>query len=162
ANYSRFADQNILKAVSLAKQFPRFRYTLEQVIFVQHFWDAHPEAREDLRLLVQKRQITFAWGGITQPDTNLVGPSIRLHNLQLGRDWIAQTFGTEYLPRTAWQSDAFGNSAALPEFLAELGVPYLYIGRWQGGCDPDYQKCQPQPPAFYWKTPSAPSTVARR
>ena len=154
--YSKLADQNILKAIELAKQDPRYRFTLEQVLFVQHFWDTHPDSRADLIALVKNRQITFAWAGITQPDTSLVAPSVQIHNLQLGQDWIAQNFGSEYIPRTAWQSDAFGNSAAFPTFLTQSNIPYLFIGRHQGRCDPDYQTCQPLPPAFYWTSPAAP------
>ncbi len=151
--YSKLANKNILSAIQEAKQDPRFRFTLEQVLFVQHFWDTHPASRADLVTLVHNRQITFAWGGITQPETSLVAPSIQVHNLKLGEEWIAQTFGAEYVPRSAWQSDAFGNSAAFPTFLNQLNVPYLFIGRHQGRCDPDYQKCQPLPPAFYWTSP---------
>jgi len=153
--YSKLADQNILSAIQAAKQDARFRFTLEQVLFVQHFWDTYPDSRADLVTLVHKRQITFAWGGITQPETSLVAPSVQVHNLELGKQWIAQTFGADYLPRTAWQSDAFGNSAAFPTFLNQFKIPYLFIGRHQGRCDPDYQKCQPLPPAFYWKSPAA-------
>ena len=154
--YSKLADQNILKAIQLAKQNPRYRFTLEQVLFVQHFWETHPDSRADLITLVKNRQITFAWAGITQPDTSLVAPSVQVHNLQLGQDWIAQTFGSEYVPRSAWQSDAFGNSAAFPAFLAQFNIPYLFIGRHQGRCDPDYQECQPLPPVFYWTNPASP------
>lgn len=156
STYSKLSDQNILKAIQLAKQDPRYRFTLEQVLFVQHFWDTHPDSRADLIALVKNRQITFAWAGITQPETSLVAPSVQVHNLQLGQDWIAQNFGPEYIPRTAWQSDAFGNSAAFPTFLTQFNIPYLFIGRHQGRCDPDYQECQPLPPAFYWTSPAAP------
>jgi hypothetical protein len=75
--YSKLADQNILKAIQLAKQNPRYRFTLEQVLFVQHFWDAYPDSRADLTALVKNRQITFAWAGITQPETSLVAPPCR-------------------------------------------------------------------------------------
>jgi hypothetical protein len=160
--YSQLADQNILKAIQLAKQYPRYRFTLEQVLFVQHLWDTHPEERADLVDLVRKRQITFAWAGITQPETSLVAPSIQVHNLQLGQAWISKTFGLEYVPHTAWQSDAFGNSATFPTFLTQFKIPYLYIGRHQGRCDPDYQDCQPLPPAFYWTSPAAPADIAGR
>jgi hypothetical protein len=151
--YSRQADGNILAAIRLAKANPRFRYTLEQVLFVQHFWQNHPEEQADLKALVENRQITFAWGGITQPETSLAAPGVQLHDLLLGREWISDTFGSQALPVTAWQSDAFGNSAALPLFLEQAGISQLYIGRWQNRCDPDYENCQPLPAAFYWKSP---------
>ncbi len=151
--YSRQADQNILAAIRLAKSDPRFRYTLEQVLFVQHFWETHPDQRADLRDLVRKRQITFAWPGITQPETSLAAPGVQWHNLLQGRAWISATFGAQAVPATAWQSDAFGNSAALPIFLQSTGISYLYLGRWQNRCDPDYRACQPLPAAFYWQSP---------
>jgi|GEM_PF-1569860 len=164
--YSRQADQNILKAIEIAKQDARYRYTLEQVLFVQYFWETHPASRADLVSLVHNGQFTFAWGGITQPETSLVAPSIQVRNLKLGEEWIAETFGAVYVPRTAWQSDAFGNSAAFPSFLSQLNIPYLFIGRHQGRCDPDYEVCQPLPPAFYWTSPAAaqraPSGIAGR
>src|SRR5689334_13021768 len=141
--YSKLSDKNIQSAIELAKKDSRFRFTLEQVLFVQHFWETHPDSRPDLMTLVHHRQITFAWGGVTQPETSLVAPSIQVRNLKLGEEWIDQTFGPEYVPRIAWQSDAFGNSAAFPTFLNQLNIPYLYIGRHQGRCNPDYQNCQP-------------------
>jgi len=153
-SYSKLADQNIQSAIDVAKQDARYRFTLEQVLFVQHFWETHPESRTDLMTLVHNRQLTFAWAGITQPDTSLVAPSIQVRNLRLGEEWIADTFGEEYVPRTAWQSDAFGNSAAFPTYLTQLNIPYLFIGRHQGRCDPDYQRCDPLPPTFYWTSPA--------
>ena len=156
-NYVQRSDGNILSAIQLAKQYPRYRYTFEQVLFVQHFWDTHPEARADLTALVQKRQLTFAWAGIIQPETSLAGPAVQVRNLQQGQDWIAATFGAAYVPHTAWQSDAFGNSAAFPRFLTQAGIPYLFIGRWQNRCDPDYEKCTALPESFYWHSPASPA-----
>ncbi len=153
--YSKQADGNILNAIEIARQNPRYRFSLEQVLFVQHFWETHPASRADLMRLIQNRQLTFAWGGITQPETSLVAPSIQVRNLELGEEWIARTFGAEYVPRTAWQSDAFGNSAALPSFLNQANIPYLFIGRHQGRCDPDYEDCTPLPSAFYWRSPAS-------
>ena len=150
------SDGNILAAIQLAKADKRYRYALEQVLFVQHFWETHPESRADLKALVQSRQLTFAWAGITQPETSLVAPAVQLRNLQLGQDWISTTFGAEFVPHSAWQSDAFGNSAAFPQFLNQTSIPFLFLGRWQNRCDPDFQKCTPLPEAFYWRSPAAP------
>ena len=82
AAYSQLSDQNILAAIQLAKQYPRFRFTMEQVLFVQHFWNTHPEEHADLVALVHQHQLVFAWGGITQPETSLAAPSVQVHNLQ--------------------------------------------------------------------------------
>lgn len=152
-NYVKLADQNIAAAIQLAKQSPRFRYAIEQVLFAQHFWDNYPQYRADFKELVQKRQITFAWAGITQPETSLVAPSIQDHNLQLGQAWIANTFGQEYVPHVAWQSDAFGSSAAFPLFLSRANIPYLFIGRPARRCAPNDPNCESLPQSFYWQSP---------
>jgi Glycosyl hydrolases family 38 N-terminal domain len=128
--YAAQADRNILDAIQMAQQHPRFRYTIEQVLFAQHFWATHPERRADFAALVKNRHFTFAWGGITQPETSLVGPALQVRNLQFGQDWLARTFGVQ--ARTAWQSDAFGNSAAFPIFLTHSNIPYVYMGRGRG------------------------------
>ncbi len=159
SDYAKRADNNIANAIILAKQDARFRYTMEQPLFVQHFWQSHPAARADLKRLVQNGQLTFAWAGLTQPETSLVAPAIQVRNLQIGRQWIAETFGPEFIPNTAWQSDAFGNSAAFPLFLQQMKIPYLYVGRWQAKCDPQYEDCTPLPHAFYWRTPASDARV---
>ena len=158
-NYVKRADGNLLAALQLAKQFPRFRYAIEQVLFAQHFWDNYPQYHDDFVAAVQRRQITFAWAGITQPETSLVAPSIQAHNLQLGQDWISHTFGSEYVPHTAWQSDAFGNSAAFPLFLSNADIPYLFIGRPARRCAPDDPNCRSLPQAFYWQSPASTARV---
>jgi hypothetical protein len=37
--YTRYAAANIIMAIQIAKQHPRFRYTLEQALFVKQFWE---------------------------------------------------------------------------------------------------------------------------
>jgi hypothetical protein len=155
-HYVKLSDQNILAAIRQAQQDPRFRYAIEQVLFAQHFWDNYPQYRADLKAAIQQRQITFAWAGVTQPETSLVAPAIQERNFQLGRQWIADTFGVAYVPPTAWQSDAFGTSAAFPLFLSKYDIPYLFIGRGPRRCDPSTPDCVLLPHAFYWKSPATP------
>ncbi len=154
ASYSQQADRNIMAAITIAQQNPRFRYALEQVVFVQHFWETHPEQREALRALVRSRQFTFAWAGLTQQDSSLTAPTVQWYNWQLGQAWIRDTFGVE--SRTGWQSDAFGNSAALPIMLNQLGVSTLYMGRIGTVCE--QRPCaNPLPHAFRWQSPADPA-----
>jgi hypothetical protein len=156
-DYVKRSDGNILAAIRMAEASPRFRYAMEQVLFVQHFWETYPEHRAALTRAVQARQLTFAWAGLVQPETSLAAPAIQYRNLQMGQDWIAATFGPEYVPRAAWQSDAFGNSAAFPQFLGQAGIPYLFVGRSQFRCAPEAEDCEPLPHAFYWRSPASPA-----
>lgn len=154
ATNSLRADQNILDAIRLAREHPRFRYTLEKVRAVRHFWEAHPEQRAALTGLISSRQFTFATTQNDQQDTSLAAPAVQIHNFLLGQDWIAQTFGVH--PRTAWQADAFGNSATLPILLTTLKIPYLFMGRGPGFCQRN--PCPNRlPHAFHWASPVDPS-----
>lgn len=113
--YSWQAAANIITAIQIAKQHPRFRYNLEQVLFVKQFWETYPEHRADLAALIHNGQFTFASPNVSQPDNNLVAPAVQLRNFQLGQDWIAATFGVRSY--TAWHADSFGHSAAVPIWL---------------------------------------------
>src|SRR6185436_10256707 len=56
--YFRQAAANIITAIQIAKQHPRFRYALEQVLFVKQFWETYPEHRADLTALIHNGQFT--------------------------------------------------------------------------------------------------------
>ncbi|MBI3966369.1 MAG: hypothetical protein HY329_12115 [Chloroflexi bacterium] len=141
--YSEQAAHNIVAAIALAKRAPTFHYVLDQVVFLQRFWETRPEHRDDLVRLVRSGQLAIAGGMISQPDTNLPAPTIQLRNVQLGREWLRRTFGVE--PAVAWQADAFGNAATLPQLLAHTGYRFLYIGRTP------YPKNLPR--VFHWVSP---------
>jgi len=152
--YADQADRNTHDAIQIAKRNRRFRYTIEQVLFAQHFWETHPAERADFAALVHNHQFTFAWAGITQPETSLVAPAVQVRNLELGQDWLARMFSVQ--ARTAWQSDAFGNSAAFPVFLSRFNIPYVYMGRGRGLAE-QRRRGSLFPHAFYWASPADPS-----
>jgi len=153
-NYSRQAATNIITAIQIAKQHPRFRYALEQVLFVKQFWETYPEHRADLAALIRNGQFTFAAPNISQSDNNLVAPAVQLRNFQLGQDWIATTFGVR--SRTAWHADSFGHSAAVPIWLNQLGLPYVFMGRGRGLSE-QRRRTSLFPHAFYWASPADPT-----
>jgi hypothetical protein len=152
--YAPYAAANIITAIQIAKQHPRFRYTLEQVLFVKQFWETYPEHRADLAALIQNGQFTFASPNVSQPDNNLVAPAVQLRNFQLGQDWIAATFGVR--SDTAWHADSFGHSAAVPIWLNQLGIHAVFMGRGRGLSE---QRRRPSlfPHAFYWASPADPT-----
>ena len=152
--YSRQAAANIIMAIQIAKQHSRFRYTLEQVLFVKQFWETYPEHRADLTALIHNGQFTFASPNVSQSDNNLVAPAVQLRNFQLGQEWMAATFGVRSY--TAWHADSFGHSAAVPIWLNQLEIHYVYMGRGRGLAE---QRQRPSllPHAFYWASPADPT-----
>src|SRR4051812_11237282 len=152
--YARYAAANIITAIQIAKQHPRFRYTLEQVLFVKQFWETYPEHRADLTALIHNGQFTFAAPNVSQSDNNLVAPAVQLRNFQLGQDWIATTFGVR--SDTAWHADSFGHSAAVPIWLNQLGLHYVFMGRGRGLSE-QRRRTSLFPHAFYWASPADPT-----
>jgi hypothetical protein len=153
-DYARRAANNIITAIQIAKRHARFRYTLEQVLFVKQFWETYPEYRADLTALIHSGQFTFAAPNVAQPDTSLVAPMVQLQNFRLGQDWIATTFGVQ--AHTAWHADSFGHSAAEPIWLNQLGLHSVFMGRGRGLAE---QRRRPGlfPHAFYWASPADPT-----
>jgi alpha-mannosidase len=149
--YAQYAAANIITAIQVAKQHPRFRYTLEQVLFVKQFWETYPEHRADLTALIHNGQFVFASPNVSQPDNNLVAPAVQLRNFQLGQDWITATFGVR--SSTAWHADSFGHSAAVPIWLNQLGIHAVFMGRGRGLAE---QRRRPSlfPHTFYWASPA--------
>lgn len=56
-------------------------------------------------------------------DTNFPSGESLIRQLSYGKKWFREHFGTD--TQVAWQPDTFGYTAALPQILKKMGVPYF-------------------------------------
>ena len=135
-------DRIIARAMELCRQYPQFRFLLEDDDFVANFMDSHrgmPDA-EELKRLVKAGQIEIApkWAGIYQ---NLPREEAQVRNLVYGKRYARQTFGVN--PLVAHAGDIPGFTRQYPQMLHEAAVPYMVMTRMG----------PPNTPLFQWRAP---------
>ncbi len=106
-------------------------YCIESVFFLKMYWERHPEHRERLRALVERRQLRVLASSFTTPDTLLPHEESLFRDFHLGQAWLrSQRLHVE--PRTAYFPDNFGHSPHLPSLMSAVGVEAVSLTRIDG------------------------------
>jgi alpha-mannosidase len=132
----------IAQAVRLAEQSPRFRFLLEDDVFVSNYVETHrgtPEL-DALKRLVREGRIEIApkWAAIFQ---GLPDGEVHARNLAIGKRYAHDTFGVD--ARVAHLGDLPDYTPQYPQVLAQCRVPYMVMTR-MGPADRSL---------FFWKAP---------
>lgn len=135
-------NQIISKAIKLAEQSPKFRFLLEDNVFVDNFvqaWRGSPQV-ESLKRLVRDGRIEIApkWAAIFQ---GLPDGEVHARNMLIGKRFARDVFGVD--PLVAHLGDLPGYTIQFPQILRLSRVPYAVMTR-MGPTDK---------PLFNWKSP---------
>src|SRR3974390_2750505 len=120
--------QIISKAIQLANQSPKFRFLLEDEVFVANFVESHTNSPElaDLKRLVREGRFEIApkWAGIFQ---GLPDGEVLARNLMIGKRYAHDVFGVD--PLVAHMGDIPGYTRQFPQVLQQSRVPYMVMPR---------------------------------
>lgn len=121
-------NQIIAKAIRLANESPKFRFLLEDDVFVSNFVETHPGTKEleDLKRLVKEGRIDIApkWVGIFQA---LPDGEVHARNMAIGKRYAKDVFGVDSI--VAHLGDLPGYTPQLPQILQQSRVPYAVMTR---------------------------------
>jgi hypothetical protein len=121
-------NQIIAKAIRLANDSPKFRFLLEDNVFVSNFVESHTESKEveDLKRLVKEGRIEIApkWVGIFQA---LPDGEVHARNMAIGKRYAKDVFGVDAI--VAHLGDLPGYTPQLPQILQQSRVPYAVMTR---------------------------------
>ncbi|MEI8258362.1 MAG: hypothetical protein WCJ30_22020, partial [Deltaproteobacteria bacterium] len=106
-------------------------YCIESVFFFKLYWERHPEHRDRLRTLLERRQLRLLASSYTTPDTLLPHEESLFRDFHLGQRWLREQ-GFAMVPRTAYFPDNFGHSPHLPSLMSAVGVDSVAITRIDG------------------------------
>ncbi len=141
-------NQIISKAIRLANESPKFRFLLEDDVFVSNFVESHPGSKElaDLQRLVKEERIEIApkWVGIFQA---LPDGEVHARNMAIGKRYAKEVFGVD--AQVAHLGDLPGYTPQLPQILKESRVPYAVMTR-MGPTDKSL---------FRWRSPDGSSVL---
>lgn len=132
----------------MANQSPKFRFLLEDDVFVANYVDSHAGSQEvvDLKRLVKEGRIDIApkWVGIFQ---GLSDGEVHIRNMVIGKRYARDMFGVD--PQVAHLGDLPGYALQMSQVLEQSRVPYAVMTR-MGPTDKSL---------FLWKAPNGSKTL---
>jgi Glycosyl hydrolases family 38 N-terminal domain len=137
----------IAKAVQLARQSPKFRFLLEDEVFVANYVDTHRGLSElaDLKRFVREGRIEIAskWAAIFQ---GLPDGEVHARNLMIGKRYARDVLGVD--PQVAHLGDLPDYTPQFPQIHQQSRVPFMVMTRMAPG----------DKSLFYWKAPEGSKT----
>lgn len=126
-DYLTMGLPNILTAIRLLKEFPEYKFTLDQVAYFKPFLERYPEAAGDFRRFLAEGRLEIAGGMDVMPDDVKTGGEALIRQIQYGKRYCREQLGIDV--KVAWLLDTFGHNAQLPQLLRGAGYTSFYAAR---------------------------------
>ncbi len=118
---------NILKALSLMKTHPDYRFVLDQVAYVKPFLDRYPEEAPAFRRFVSEGRLQIVGGNDVMLDVNIPSGESWIRQVLYGKGYYRTTLGTDVT--VGWGLDTFGHHAQMPQLLKLAGYNSYWFQR---------------------------------
>lgn len=134
---------NILRALRLLKQYPAYRFTLDQACYVQPFLERYPEEEAAFRQFIREGRLAIVGGTDTMLDGNIPGGESYVRQFLYGKGYFRRKLGVDVT--TGWQLDTFGHNAQMPQLLKLAGFKSFWFFRGVAAFDGSV------PSEFFWE-----------
>lgn len=134
-SYAKLEEYYILDNLKFAREYPDYKFTIESVEVVRKFLERNPMYEAELKQLYAEGRIHTLFTGNNIVDSNMSSGESIIRNFLYGKRWMKQHMNQE--SGVCMRTDAFGNSAQLPQIVRGFGCKY--IGRiCYSTCDGNY------------------------
>ena len=139
--YLEMGLPNILKALSLMKQYPNYKFVLDQVAYIRPFLERYPEEAATFRKFVAEGRLEIVGGMDVMPDVVKPGGELFVRQMQYGKLYCREQLGVDVT--VAWQLDTFGHHPQMPQLLKQAGYQSFWFCRGLPNDD--------MPTEFFWR-----------
>ena len=139
--YLQMGLPNILRALQLLKQYPEYRFVLDQACYVRPFLERFPEQEAAFRQFAAEGRLAIVGGTDVMLDVNMPGGESFVRQVLYGKGYFRQKLGLEVT--VGWPLDTFGHHAQMPQLLRLAGFRSYWFFRGV----PDWET----PAEFFWQ-----------
>src|SRR3989441_464380 len=125
--YLEMGLPHILKALQLLKQYPDYKFTLDQVAYFKPFLERYPEEAAAFRKFVNEGRLEIVGGMDVMPDDVKPGGELFIRQMQYGKSYCREQLGVDV--KVAWLLDTFGHHAQMPQLLRKAGFESFWFCR---------------------------------
>ncbi len=126
-NFVPYADTEgyfIMDNIKLCEENENFKFTIESVAMLKKFLEKNPDYEGKVKELFAKGQIQMPFSGNNIVDSNMVNGEGIVRNFLYGREYLKEKYN--YVPYGMDRSDAFGNSAQIPQIARKFGTKWIF------------------------------------
>lgn len=123
AETRRKLRRTVSNAVTLLERYPKYKFFLSTVLYLQWLEEDDPELFQKVGQLIREGRIEPNGATWVECDGNLTGAEALCRQFLRGKRYLREKFG--YESDTFWLPDTFGYSAAMPQILRSCGVKYF-------------------------------------
>jgi alpha-mannosidase len=125
--YLQMGLPNILKAIKLLKEYPEYKFALDQVAYFKPFLERYPEEAAAFRKFVAEGRLEIVGGMDVMPDDVKSGGELFVRQMQYGKRYCREQLGVDV--KVAWMLDTFGHHPQLPQLLRQAGFESFWFCR---------------------------------
>jgi len=125
--YLEMGLPHILKALQLLKQYPDYKFTLDQVAYIKPFLERYPEEAQAFRRFISEGRLEIVGGMDVMPDVVKPGGELFVRQMQYGKWYCREQLGVEVT--VAWLLDTFGHHPQMPQLLRQAGFESFWFCR---------------------------------
>jgi alpha-mannosidase len=139
--YLEMGLPHIITALKLLKEFPEYRFVLDQVNYVKPFIDRYEEEGPAFRRFIKEGRLQIVGGTNTMHDTNSPSGESIVRQMLYGKGYFRKTLGVDVT--TGWSLDTFGHNAQMPQIFRLAGYRSMWFMRGVPN--------RTLPTEFFWK-----------
>src|ERR1700722_2201134 len=118
---------HILTAIRLLKEYPDYRFALDQVAYFRPFLERYPEEADAFRKFVAEGRLEIVCGLNVMPDDNMPSGESFIRQMLYAKGYCREVLGVEV--KTGWLLDTFGHHAQIPQILRLAGYDTFWFAR---------------------------------
>ncbi len=123
AETERKTGRTFGSVLNLMEQFPKFKFLQSSPCHADMVRRLYPGLFKRIQRAVKEGRWEPNGGAWIEPDCNLTGGEALIRQFLVGQRFTREHFN--YTADTLWQPDVFGYSAALPQILEGVDIPYF-------------------------------------